>query len=268
MLRSYSSRIALPALFVALSTMAYGVDGVVLIDQNRALAGNVTPGDAPGFPVSITRPGSYKLSGNLTVGDVNAQGIVISADHVTIDLNGFAILGPATCSPTCSVSTAGIGITTALTAEKRVNITVRNGTIQGMGGSGINLRGSSHLVEYMHVRGNGGNGIIISSADLLTSSVVQHNIVENNGVGITLQEGIVSHNTVSANRAGGISVAVGWVIGNFISLNKGIGLFIGSGDGGARDNLLDDNQVTGPDAVGGVGVNAGQNSCDGSQCAF
>jgi hypothetical protein len=38
----------------------------VLIDQNRALAGNVTPGDNPGFPVTLSLPGSYRLSGNLT----------------------------------------------------------------------------------------------------------------------------------------------------------------------------------------------------------
>ena len=49
------------------SSVALAVDGVILIDQNRALAGNVTPGDTPGLPVSITQPGSYKLSGNLTL---------------------------------------------------------------------------------------------------------------------------------------------------------------------------------------------------------
>ncbi len=40
---------------------AGAVDGVVLIDQNRALAGNVTPGDTPGFPVTISLSGSYRL---------------------------------------------------------------------------------------------------------------------------------------------------------------------------------------------------------------
>jgi hypothetical protein len=78
---------------------AYAVDGIVLIDQNRALAGNVTPGDAPGFPISITQPGSYKLSGNLTMSTA-AQGnfnglfdtaIAISSSNVTLDLNGFSI---------------------------------------------------------------------------------------------------------------------------------------------------------------------------------
>src|SRR6185436_8638324 len=52
-------------MMAGLSGSAFAVDGTILIDQNRALAGNVTPGDAPGFPVTISQPGSYKLSGNL-----------------------------------------------------------------------------------------------------------------------------------------------------------------------------------------------------------
>src|SRR5438477_12305218 len=84
-----------------LTTLAfpvYAVDGVVLINQNAALAGNVTPGDTPGFPVTISVSGSYKLSGNLTVPDANTSAIQISADYVTIDLNGFSIIGPTVCS--------------------------------------------------------------------------------------------------------------------------------------------------------------------------
>ena len=73
-------------------------DGVTQIDQNKALAGSVTPGDAPGFPITITRPGSYRLTSNLTVPDADTTAIEIAADHVTLDLNGFAILGPTDCS--------------------------------------------------------------------------------------------------------------------------------------------------------------------------
>jgi hypothetical protein len=41
-----------------LSSSVYAVDGVVLIDQAHALAGNITPGDTPGFPVTISLPGA------------------------------------------------------------------------------------------------------------------------------------------------------------------------------------------------------------------
>ncbi len=72
---------------------AWAVDGVTLIDQNRAIAGGVTPADPAGFPVSINQPGSYRLSGNLTV-PMGVNGIEINVDGVSLDLNGFSIVGP------------------------------------------------------------------------------------------------------------------------------------------------------------------------------
>ena len=166
-----------------LPAAALAVDGVVLIDQNRTMAGNITPGDAPGFPVTINLPGSYRLSGNLTVPNSNTTGIVIAADHVTIDLNGFALLGPTNCSGglnPCAGAGNGVGIDTSGSAP-RFNITVRNGTIQGMGDRGIRLIGDSHLVEYMHLRSNGSDGIAISSSLDLGASIVRHNTVQRNG---------------------------------------------------------------------------------------
>src|ERR1700729_54043 len=90
----------LPCLLFVASALSYAVDGVVLIDQNHALAGNVTPGDAPGFPITISQPGSYKLAGNLTIGDKDTGAIEITANDVTIDLGGFSITGPITCAYT------------------------------------------------------------------------------------------------------------------------------------------------------------------------
>src|SRR5512140_1214692 len=69
-------------------------DGVILIDQKAALSGKVTPLDTAGFPVTISEPGSYRLSGNLTVADAASTAIQITADNVTLDLNGFTISGP------------------------------------------------------------------------------------------------------------------------------------------------------------------------------
>src|SRR5690348_13376939 len=82
----------------AVSSSLYAVDGVVLIDQNHALAGNITPGDTAGFPITISQPGSYRLTSNLTVPDLNTTGIQITADFVTIDMNGFSIIGPGVCT--------------------------------------------------------------------------------------------------------------------------------------------------------------------------
>jgi len=117
---------ALLSAVIALAFPLYAVDGVVLINQSAALAGNLTPGDAPGFPVTISVSGSYRLSGNLTVPDANTTAILITAENVTIDLNGFSILGSTVCSgfPTsCSPTGSGHGITGGVVK----NISVFNG---------------------------------------------------------------------------------------------------------------------------------------------
>jgi hypothetical protein len=106
------------------ATNTLAVDGVILIDQNKALAGNVTPGDTANFPVTISQPGSYRLSSNLTVPS-GQSGIVITVPNVTIDLNGFGI--------TSSVQGPGsgaFGIIYSGTVPPR-NITIVNGVIEG-----------------------------------------------------------------------------------------------------------------------------------------
>jgi len=44
---------------------AGAVDGVIEINQAKAKAGAVTAGDTPGFPVTISAAGSYRLTGDL-----------------------------------------------------------------------------------------------------------------------------------------------------------------------------------------------------------
>src|SRR5882757_4036016 len=94
-----STRSLSSALFLtALACNVFAVDGVILIDQTRALAGSVTPGDTPGFPITLSQAGSYRLTGNLTVPNASTAAISIGADNITIDLNGFSIIGPTVCS--------------------------------------------------------------------------------------------------------------------------------------------------------------------------
>ena len=257
---------------VLLSSRAFAVDGVVLIDQNRALAGNVTPGDTAGFPVSITQPGSYKLSGNLTVPNSNTSGIVISASHVTIDLGGFAILGPAVC-PGASCSgfldgAAGITVSVANGAlVPQYNITIRNGTIQGIGGSGIQLAGGGVLVEQIHARGNAVAGIRVSnSTPAAGTCIVRQNTVENNAfhgiaIGGSIVNALVVENTARRNGASGILLDNGRAVNNISVANGQVGLYILS-TGSYTGNYLADN------VAGNVlgGVNMGQNLCGAAAC--
>ena len=80
-----------------LPTAALGGDGVAEINQTAALAGGVTPADTPGFPVTLSQPGSYVLTSNLVV-STEVIGIDVTADNVSIDLNGFSLIGPTTCT--------------------------------------------------------------------------------------------------------------------------------------------------------------------------
>ncbi len=71
---------------LGISLPVFAVDGVIEINQAAVNA-------AGGFPFVINTPGSYRLTGNLTV-PAETTAIQIAASQVTLDLNGFAILGP------------------------------------------------------------------------------------------------------------------------------------------------------------------------------
>jgi len=236
---------------------ALAVDGQVAITQAKAMAGGVTPGDAPGFPVSINLPGSYVLSSGLTVPDANTSAIEINESHVTVDLNGFAILGPADCSGgfPCVNEGVGVGI---VTPAVRFNITIRGGTIQGMGGDGVRLRGDSHVVEYLHVRSNGVDGILVIPSEDLGGSLVQHNTVQRYGLIGIQARGSIAYNTVDNNEAGIVCFA-GIVEHNFVNRNVEAWQLTSSVNYIA--NTLSQNQSILPG-----GHNGGQNLCNGTTC--
>jgi len=78
------------------SAPALAVDGALEINQTCAVqTGRFAP-NAGGFPLLIANPGSYRLTNNLTLPE-NTIGILVNADDVTIDLNGFAVIGPVEC---------------------------------------------------------------------------------------------------------------------------------------------------------------------------
>lgn len=147
---------ALAAALAALALTAAGnAQAQTSITQDKALAGAVTPGDTAGFPVTITQPGSYRLMSNLLV-PAGTNGIEIKVNNVSLDLNGFAILGPGSCSRddgsghvVCTVQSGAAGISgpQGLSA----NVQVRNGSVEGFGW-GVSLSGGT--VQALRVRHN------------------------------------------------------------------------------------------------------------------
>jgi len=145
--------------------------------------GSLTPPGAPGptmksldqieprtpisfLPFTITTPGSYYLTTNLT-GVANQNGISISTNNVTIDLNGFTLSG------------GGGGSGEAIwspTAQQ--NLIVRNGTVRNWPGSGINFYdGGSSLTIVQNIQSisNGFTGFAIKNGSRVTDCIATGN---------------------------------------------------------------------------------------------
>ncbi len=250
---------------LALAPFALAEDGVVLINQNTSVNG--LPGcPHAGFPVTICQSGSYRLSGNLTVPDANTDAIFINANSVTLDLNGFTIAGPVTCTQgppvTCSGSGSGDGIDSRIGAH----ITVRNGNIHGMGSRGIELDGVGSLIEEIHTYSNGGLGMLVSDGLItrcmaylnqfdgigagLTANVMFSNASSNGGSGIG-GGALISNNLAYDNGQNGIVSSL-MVIGNLALQNVAYGIKLVPGGVGYMGNQMGGNggTVTGGTSMG------------------
>ncbi len=226
----------------------FAADGVVLIDQKAALAGGVSPDDTRGFPVTLSQPGVYKLTSNITVPDVTTTAFQITGPDVTLDLNGFSIIGPNVCTsnPTsCTYSGAGgIGIHAGSLmpggpAAPR-GTRIMNGTVRGMGGHGVRVMGTDAIVEKVQSYFNGGPGIVATSGSVLNcvarlnasgagivATVARENIVSEHGGGAGLYVmtgGVASGNMVTLNATEGMVIEKATATGNTVYKNGRNGL--------------------------------------------
>jgi hypothetical protein len=224
----------------------YAVDGTTLIDQQRARLGNVSPDDTPGFPITISVSGSYRLSSNLIVPDIMTTAIQITADDVTIDLNGFTIRGPVVCTSSpaiCGTTGQGVGIHAGSFSPGVVaprGVKVMNGTVRGMGFHGVRLMGDATVVERVTAHSNAGPGIVVG-----VGSVIDSNAVMNGGAGIIASvvrgstasqnansgifvrdHGIASNNMAYFNAIDGIIARYATLKANAAGMNKGSGINI------------------------------------------
>jgi hypothetical protein len=192
----------------ALITTGSAAFAQAIINQASAQAGNVTPGDAAGFPITISQPGSYKLTTNLFV-PANTDGVVITAANVTLDLNGFSIVGPGTCSQNSSTllvsctlisnnNLPGDGIKTG------VESVIKNGTIKGFAKNGVSAGGGGELLERLTVAQNAQNGILqlASTGGLrIVDSFATMNIYS----GAALKDSVVSGSRFMSNGQVGLA---------------------------------------------------------------
>ncbi|HEX4911119.1 MAG TPA: right-handed parallel beta-helix repeat-containing protein [Permianibacter sp.] len=261
LLRRYVSALVTSVTLCGASPFALAVDGVVLIDQGRALAGNVTPGDAPGFPVSITRSGSYRLSSQLVLpANRNINGIEISNNAtITLDLNGFAIVGP--CGPALEPRPCdgkggtGIGVVTLGSLD---GADIKNGTIRYMASDGVNIASNTRLEQVRLIK-NSGNGATLGRGSL----VINCSIGDNYGHGIFgdhvgLSRGAIIGNIITFN--GHIDPATGLGVGTGITVSSETSL------GGLviLDNAITDNASYGIDAGSNADAGYGRNVIRGN----
>jgi len=230
------------AALVLVPATANAVDGTLEISPVCAVQTGCFAGDAAGFPVTISASGSYRLTGDLVVPDANTTAIQVTASDVRLDLNGFAIVRSGCqgatfdCTPP---SGSGFGVqTTTSTAN---GVSVRNGSVVGMGSTGISVGTAGEIAE-VHLRWNRTDGVFAGAL-----STVRDNIANQNGFrGLFVGTGsTVSGNTVSQNASDGIATSFGCTVsGNTTSFNGGDGLDIGTGST-VVDNTAYDNDQNG-----------------------
>jgi hypothetical protein len=235
-----TAAVVFAAITVSLAIPAFAIDGEILITHAKAMAGGVTPGDAAGYPISISVPGKYKLAGNLPV-PAGTNGIEINVPEVTIDFNGFRMHGSYF---------ANYGI-----VSPNRSTTIRNGTIIGFKFNGITATGNSLMVQDMRIVENGGAGVAADSVPY--ARFLNNTIAANSGNGILC--GYACHvegNDVSDMQYHGVYIRSGTVLGNTIIGNGkysagyyGIYNSGGGSDVGFGNNTLINNnggQVSGP----------------------
>lgn len=267
-----------------------GADGVVQIDQQAARVGGISEGDEPGFPVTISEPGSYRLTSNLSLTAAGAShltdAIRITVDGVTLDLNGFEISGHNACTglpPEEEVTCTYLGIFTGSGIQAFRSATIRNGAIRGMTNAAVlchegctieDLRVRESLVG-IHAGGrsvirgcaaerNGGTGISTNLGR--TGSTVENNVAfANGGAGFFLGNGDSARgNSATRNGGDGIFSNGGTLVNNSAHVNGAGGIRILRGT--VLENSLWGNREFG--LLGGRGVAYGANTIVTTRSAF
>ncbi len=223
-----------------------------------------TPGDSLGL-YKITQPGSYYLTGNITVPE-SKHGIMITASEVTIDLNGYSVIGPGKENGN---SAHGIYTYTGLSQ----NLTIKNGSVKKFKGHGVFLYNTGHSVINVDSTENGDYGfyllqncrIIDCSAGgntnglIIYSGIVKRcNIYNNNVYGLIGTDAVVTECYIHNN--GVISMQTSVTLTRCIL--KDCNIYQNAGDPAsigvvATESRVEDNNIQ---YSGSTGLQLGKNS--------
>ena len=226
------------------AVVARASDGVIELNQACATQTGCAPGDDPGFPITLTARGSYRLTSDLEMPNANTNGIQVGADDVTLDFNGFTLFGPAFVpidTHVCSLSTTGVGIS-PIAPTAPAALVVEHGRIRGMA-KGISFPAADVRVERMTVERNCGDGVTLGTAALVVDSQFR----ANSGNGLVVGTGGRVRDSIADNNGdSGIFLGTGGLVTGCIATTNGEWGVNFDGKGGvASGNSLVGNQLDG-----------------------
>jgi hypothetical protein len=231
---------------------------------SRALGGSLDPTGPPSstlpqveprvpidhVPFTISTPGSYFLTRDVSGPANTGNGITIASDDVTLDLNGFSVVG--TSADTSQVH--GFGINASLNPAH--NIVIRNGVVRDWNYGVVGDNAHQSRIESIRALNNKWDGIRGGPDTAITDSssasngeygivsfggTIQRCEVDGNtsaGIHVT-DNSVVKDNSVHNSLFDGIDVANNAVVeGNSVIASGGQGI-VSSGDGDViKDNLV------------------------------
>lgn len=233
---------------LALAAPSGAVDGVVEINHACATTNGCFPGDASGYPVTITGAAgpSYRLTSDLLVPDENTDGVLVSTSGVGIDLNGFSIVRVG-CVGALLQCTPGQGTGSGIETSSVFNLglSVKNGSITGMGRNGLFLADQAE-VTGVRVRWNRRTGISVGAGSILADNTAFENGFDGLSAGVT---SVVSNNTAYENGQRGIFAEAGSSVQQNSTYNNALsGISTGHGStvaGNTAFNNAGDGIITG-----------------------
>jgi parallel beta-helix repeat protein len=202
------------------------------------------------LPYTISEPGSYCLTQNLTHTDRYTNAIVVEANNVTIDLGGYSLIGPTSSfNETCS----------GIYMDGRTNVEIHNGTITNFpyigiyeADSGEFIQANGHRIIDVRITSIGAEGIFLQGLNhtVRGCTVTQTQLELDQGYGaITCGHiSIVSNNVVSENRIVGIQTAIGCLVRDNTIANCSHGIVVREG------SSVVDNTISYIGETGGNGI--------------
>ena len=190
-------------------------------------------------PYTITQPGSYYLTTNLT-GTSGTNGITISSPNVTLDLRGFSLTG-------VPGSLDGIHVSSSFT-----NVMIMNGTVGYWGGIGIYADGIwGGQFTHLTLVANVGDGLDPGRVGQASYCISTGNGAD--GFGAFCSNTKFENCTATANDGFGFSILEGCLLQGCSANLNGLDGIVGFPHCTVEDCVAHDNGFDGIDLLYGAG---------------